>query len=180
MMSDAAQQSLYIVGIIYAVSRALLLVQYLVALYLATRAKRPRKALLISIGSCALCMATATASTCISFSTRALIIAKLVLLYGGMLVECLGVLLESSHQSTVRAPVHDLTERCGALTLIILGEGFISVLRAFQYALSGFGATDRATYVRPVKTSSFLADRATADQRLLRHCRSLLLVVLPL
>ncbi|KZT53868.1 hypothetical protein CALCODRAFT_511148 [Calocera cornea HHB12733] len=65
--------------------------------------------------------------------------AKVGLAYFGLAIEFLSAILLPLSPGYVKPPAAMISERFGALTLVILGEGIISIVRTFSFVISGFG-----------------------------------------
>ena len=69
-------------------------------------------------------------------------------MYVSILVETLGIRFQFTRKGHTKIDTEDVADRYGALTLIILGEGFISLTRAFSLAISGLSNSNTATYLQ--------------------------------
>ncbi|KZO92555.1 hypothetical protein CALVIDRAFT_540830 [Calocera viscosa TUFC12733] len=65
--------------------------------------------------------------------------AKVGLAYFALCVEILSAVVLPMMPGYVKPPASMISERFGALTLVILGEGIISIVRTFSFVISGFG-----------------------------------------
>lgn len=119
-----ASTSFTAVTIAYAASRLVSAVQYLVLMIVARRTGRPVPSLAVPfIGtclSCALCVVAAS----LDATTEMLAIDKPVLLYVGIFIEVMALVWTPFLRSYIPIPSHALSERIGALTLIILCVAF--------------------------------------------------------
>jgi hypothetical protein len=121
--------------------------------------------LIPSLTSAFSCLTAIIAST-LRFTSRSLITAKIVMLYGGVVVEIAGLFLVHLQKDMHRADAHQLTERYGAVTMIFIGEGghsmkapervqwtragLIMITKTFNYALSSFSLNDALVYIQVV------------------------------
>ncbi|EJT97450.1 hypothetical protein DACRYDRAFT_97231 [Dacryopinax primogenitus] len=65
--------------------------------------------------------------------------AKVALAYFTLAVEFLSAMVMPLGPGYMKPPAAMISERFGALTLIILGEGIIGIVRSFSFVISGFG-----------------------------------------
>ncbi|EJT97443.1 hypothetical protein DACRYDRAFT_18804 [Dacryopinax primogenitus] len=73
--------------------------------------------------------------------------AKLALAYSGIFLEFVFVVFQPLFEhGYIDPPAEIISERFGALTLIILGEGIIGLIRNFSFVISGFGFTTTASW----------------------------------
>lgn len=82
-------------------------------------------------------------------TTQPVASAKVGLFYAGILVEILGVFIQPALRiDGPLTPDEYIAERYGALSLIILGEGFITLTKVFGNALVGLGQSHTAYYAQ--------------------------------
>ena len=70
---------------------------------------------------------------------------QIVALYIAIVVELLGTRIQDTRASRIKARTAAVGDRYGALTLIILGEGLISITRAFSLTDADFEKPGLAT-----------------------------------
>ncbi|WWD22293.1 hypothetical protein CI109_106784 [Kwoniella shandongensis] len=144
----AANDSFTTVLAAYAASRGFLAFQYIVCARNGRKYGRTISFQILSIGSLVISVILTIVAVALPAHSHGAVIAKLVLFYLAITVEALAI------WSTVRrrVPKHTNTRsvgiRYGALTLIILGEGFMSVTRSFNYALAGLSYSNNTTYAQ--------------------------------
>ncbi|KZO92556.1 hypothetical protein CALVIDRAFT_302716 [Calocera viscosa TUFC12733] len=146
---DAKANSFRGVAIAYAVGRALLVFQYaFVCVRLLIPIKNQNMREYKGHISLALFPAIVYGASGALWITAALLTnsepAKLALAYSGIFIEFLSVLFQPLLPGYIKPPAEMISERFGALTLIILGEGIIGLIRSFSFVISGFGFTNTA------------------------------------
>ncbi|WWC85579.1 uncharacterized protein L201_000443 [Kwoniella dendrophila CBS 6074] len=130
----------------FAISRIYLASQYLLSAYLGHRAKRKITPHIYTITSLAVSTILTALAVILPAHSKPFLIIKITLFYSGIGIEVLAVWfsLPSDPLGPIRTKA--MGQRYGAFTLIIIGEGFISVTRAFNLAISGFSITNSVTY----------------------------------
>ncbi|ORX33247.1 hypothetical protein BD324DRAFT_640417 [Kockovaella imperatae] len=145
-----ALESFTTVGSAYAASRFLMCVQYLVCWLLGRRLRRPLASVYISIGtffaSCILIVAAVTLPS----TSPSHVKAKICLLYASILLELLSIRVKIYLKQHGNIDSGNVAERYGAFTLIILGEGFISIIRAMNDTITSISAKVSVTYAQLV------------------------------
>ncbi|RSH90578.1 hypothetical protein EHS25_001183 [Saitozyma podzolica] len=141
-----ALASFLTVTIAFAASRTILAFQYAVGAWMGRKAGRDVKGMYVMIVG--LCVSTvfAIVAAALPATSQALVGVKIALFYSCILVEilCVWFLLNKNLHRRVRT--ERVAERYGAFTLIILGEGFISLIKGFNNAISGLSTDNTETY----------------------------------
>lgn len=104
----------------YTVSRAISAAQYLILMIVARRTSRPIRSLFVPFVGTVLSGLLCIVAASLSASTQALAIVKPLLLYLGIFIELVALVLTPFLRCYIPIPAHALSERMGALTLIIL------------------------------------------------------------
>jgi len=110
-----------------------MVLQYLYIGYTTLRYRRPLSVLVTILANFVFWFAAAFLTGSAS--------AKLGLAYSGLALEFVVALLLPFVPGYINAPAAEISERYGALTLIILGEGIISLVQSLSDAIAGFGFT---------------------------------------
>ncbi|WOO79960.1 uncharacterized protein LOC62_02G003475 [Vanrija pseudolonga] len=132
-----ATDSFVTVGIAYAISRGLLLFQYRYVISAGARWKRKVPGARLTSISLGISIILVVVATSLSSSSASIARVKIALFYLGIAVEMATVWFQVVWGvSGPTASDEYVAERYGALSLIILGEGFLSLTRAFGSALS--------------------------------------------
>ncbi|KZO92558.1 hypothetical protein CALVIDRAFT_601376 [Calocera viscosa TUFC12733] len=118
----------------YGLSRLLCGIQYLYVAY-ATRRHGRWVTLAIPAATCFLSFALNFIAAFLNSNTA----AKIVLLYLPLGLEMLAVLILPFFRGYIKTPVALVSQRYGELTLVILGEGIIGIIRNLGNAVKGFG-----------------------------------------
>ncbi|KAL1409325.1 hypothetical protein Q8F55_003307 [Vanrija albida] len=132
-----AKDSFVTVSIAYAISRGLLLFQYRYVISAGARWKRKVPGARLTSLSLTASIALVVTATSLSSSSATVARVKIALFYLGIAVEMTTVWFQVVWGvSGPTASDEYVAERYGALSLIILGEGLLSLTRAFGNALS--------------------------------------------
>ena len=136
--AEAVLRSFFIASIVYACSRVVLIIQYLIVLYYARKRGLTNHSLSITISvllaSAFLWFVAAGLCTC---QGRVVAITRITLWAAGLLAEFANCF---HSMTTTRAHAVDLAyyyDRLQSLTLIVMGEGIIGAFASFRKALIG-------------------------------------------
>lgn len=120
-----------------------------VVVFLAGRVNRPRAPLLVPCGLLLLSVVLASISAALTGNSRSVQAARIALIYTAIVVEFWGEVATFLWlHSNIRYPPGRISERLACLTLIILGEGIIGLLRSFGVSLAVFSDQDGALYAQ--------------------------------
>ncbi|WRT65361.1 uncharacterized protein IL334_002304 [Kwoniella shivajii] len=142
-----ANTSFTTVSVAFAVSRAFLAFQYVLSAWNGHRVGRKIQTHKIRISSLIISTIFSIIAAALPNNSKGKCVAKITLLYLGIGAELIAARLEFVFGSTTHERVELVGERHGAFTLIILGEGFISLTRAFNTALSE-GSSNSVVYAQ--------------------------------
>ncbi|KZT53869.1 hypothetical protein CALCODRAFT_35651 [Calocera cornea HHB12733] len=127
----------------YAAGRFFLVLQYLFVLWTTHRHKRHLASLVVP-------PITALISAVLwglSAGMTGNATAKVACAYSGLALEVAAAAILPMFPRYMKAPPEILSERYGALSLIIIGEGIIGIVRSFSSVMAGFGFS-RASYAQ--------------------------------
>ncbi|EJT97451.1 hypothetical protein DACRYDRAFT_119534 [Dacryopinax primogenitus] len=138
--SEAAQQSLGAsawtgVATSYAAGRLFLILEYVLVLITTRHYKRHLPSLLVP----PIVAFISGVLWAISASMTGNAAAKVACAYSGLGLEVEATLMLPLMPQYMRAPPEMISERFGALSLIIIGEGIIGIIRSFSAVMAGFG-----------------------------------------
>ncbi|ORY31965.1 bacterial low temperature requirement A protein-domain-containing protein [Naematelia encephala] len=143
---DAAAESFATVLTAFAISRGLLATQYAVCAWSGKKAERRIASQLLSVTTLVISLLLTAVAIVVPRRTNAQVMVKIALLYVAIGLEIISVFLHM-HKSLHRyIRTSAIAERYSAFSLIVLGEGFISITRAFNRAISGLSEDNVATY----------------------------------
>ncbi|OCF41737.1 hypothetical protein I317_04441 [Kwoniella heveanensis CBS 569] len=144
----SANESFMTVLSAFAISRAFLALQNLVCAWNAYRVGRKLTFHVLPFGSLvASCVLTVVAIV-IPASGRPATVVKIATFYFSICLEMITVWVAAAKSWRHKIRTQSIGVRYGAFTLIIIGEGFISVTRASNLAISGFSITNTMTYAQ--------------------------------
>ncbi|ORX37520.1 hypothetical protein BD324DRAFT_608113 [Kockovaella imperatae] len=149
-IEEQGERAFVTVVIAFVVSRVLLAIQYAHVIWMGRKVHRPTAHFWITMGSLFLTIVTAAVAVGIPARSEGAVVAKLVLLYFGIAIEVVEICSAFILPVRPRVPLHALRERYGSFILIILGEGFIPLLSAFNAAISALSGSNTDTYVQAV------------------------------
>ncbi|OCF59963.1 hypothetical protein L486_02636 [Kwoniella mangroviensis CBS 10435] len=130
----------------FVISRVFLACQYLIAAIIGFRAGRKVTPQMFTFISLVISSIFTTSAIILPARSRVLSLTKVTLFYTGIGIEVIAVWLSLPKDPLGPIRTEAMAKRYGAFTLIIIGEGFISITRAFNLAISGFGITTDVTY----------------------------------
>ncbi len=145
---DLASDSFLTVAIAVALHRALLVAQYIMVVVQGKKAGRPTASPALSAGGFTLTCLLAAIAAAIPARDMGLASAKIVFMYAGVLGDLGAILTQVVWGVQVPVRWHNVAERYGSLTLIILGQGFSKLTTVFQNSLTGLGQRDTTTYAQ--------------------------------
>ncbi|KAK8845345.1 hypothetical protein IAR55_006058 [Kwoniella newhampshirensis] len=145
---QSANESFTTVLSAFAASRGFLAFQYLMCARNGRRFGRTVSFQLVSVGSLAISSLLTIIAVVIPAHSHGAVIAKIILFYLAISVEILAMWSTVKRSGPNYTNTQAVGDRYGALTLIILGEGFISVTRSFNAALSGLSQSNSNTYAQ--------------------------------
>ncbi|WWD06143.1 hypothetical protein V865_004228 [Kwoniella europaea PYCC6329] len=130
----------------FVISRVFLACQYLIAAIIGSRAGRKVTPHIYTFISLVISSIFTILAIVLPAHSRVLSLTKVTLFYTGIGVEVIAVWLSLPKDPLGPIRTEAMAKRYGAFTLIIIGEGFISITRAFNLAISGFNITTDVTY----------------------------------
>ncbi|WVF66243.1 hypothetical protein IAT40_000983 [Kwoniella sp. CBS 6097] len=144
----SANESFMTVLSAFAISRAFLALQTLICAWNARRVGRRLTFHVLPFGSLVSSSLLTVVAILIPASGRTATVVKIVLFYLAICVEMITVWIAAAKSWRHKIRTKSIGVRYGAFTLIIIGEGFISVTRASNLAISGFSITNTMTYAQ--------------------------------
>jgi low temperature requirement protein LtrA len=131
--------------------------------FLARRVGRPAAPVAVPVALCLIAAVCAAIAAGLRSTSPGMATARVALLYIGLGTEGLGSLLvillrhkRPFKSDQLRISNTELSERMAAFTLIILGEGFLSMLRTFAIALNSFNANTSNIYSQVISAIAVL------------------------
>ncbi|KAL1408140.1 hypothetical protein Q8F55_004943 [Vanrija albida] len=147
LLHDQAAESFLTIVLAFAVNRVILFIQYLVVIWSGRRAGRPTLGPWMSAAACVLSCALSIVAAAVPVKTNGIKYMKLALFYVGIAVEVAGMGLQHLVVNTP-VPVVEIAERYGALSLVIIGEGFVGISTSFNKALTAINVTNKSVYAQ--------------------------------
>ncbi|ORY31942.1 hypothetical protein BCR39DRAFT_524717 [Naematelia encephala] len=142
----AARQSWKTVLIAYIASRVMLAVQYGVSAFIGRRAGRQIATQISRMATLSVSIILTIVAVALPARSSRATSAKIALFYLGLSVEILVGWFQLYRRLATHVNTRQVGARYGAFTLIILGEGIISITRAFSLAISGLSQSSSTTY----------------------------------
>ncbi|KAK4684398.1 hypothetical protein P7C73_g5782, partial [Tremellales sp. Uapishka_1] len=142
----AADDSWTTVLLSFAISRVTLAAQYSLCAWYGKRAKRSVKPLWITVASLLVSFTLTIIAAFLPARSAGESTAKVVVFYLAIVVEITLLRIQVTTGKHVHMMTNRIANRYGAFTLIILGEGLVSIVRAFNRAISGLSESNFATY----------------------------------
>ncbi|WWC97372.1 hypothetical protein V866_004251 [Kwoniella sp. B9012] len=130
----------------FVISRVFLACQYLLSAIIGSRAGRKVTPHIYTFISLVISSIFTILAIVLHAHSRVLSLTKVTLYYTGIGVEVIAVWLSLPKDTLGPIRTEAMAKRYGAFTLIMIGEGFISITRAFNLAISGFSITTDVTY----------------------------------
>nr|XP_019048481.1 hypothetical protein I302_02253 [Kwoniella bestiolae CBS 10118]OCF27411.1 hypothetical protein I302_02253 [Kwoniella bestiolae CBS 10118] len=130
----------------FIISRVFLTCQYSLSAFIGSRAGRRITPHIYTIISLVISSILTIMAIVIPATSRVMSLTKVTLFYTGIGVEVFAVWFSLPSDPLGPIRTEAMAKRYGAFTLIIIGEGFISITRAFNLAISGFSITTGVTY----------------------------------
>ncbi|WVR03430.1 hypothetical protein IAU60_000421 [Kwoniella sp. DSM 27419] len=143
-----ANESFVAVLSAFAASRVFLGLQHLVCAWNGHRAGRSSNTHILSFGAVFVSCAITVMVVLMPATSDALTAIKIGLSYLAICIEVLGSWLPVDRDRSHLIQSQVISARYGCFTLIVIGEGFISITRASNLALSGFSITNTMTYAQ--------------------------------
>ncbi|WWC57883.1 uncharacterized protein I303_100418 [Kwoniella dejecticola CBS 10117] len=141
-----ASSSFTTVLVSFVISRAFLACQYAVSAGLGRRVGRKVTPQHLTIVTLLVSSVFTLVAMFLPADSQALTCTKITLFYVAIGIEVASAFLTLPNDPLRSLRSEGMGNRYGASTLIVLGEGFISITRAFNYAISGFSITSMVTY----------------------------------
>ena len=138
---SAVKRALKVASGVYAISRFLLIFQYLIVLIQAKKAGRNKRPAVYALAGLFMSGCLFFAAMAVSWGafgdTRGSGIARVILWSAGWIIEYASSTFSAMSSGAVMLEQHYWTERFAALTLVVLGEGVLGIVESYRTSFVG-------------------------------------------